>query len=289
MFLRNTILTFVVLMAGYSMTLRWNVLQHHPEDILWGQNFNKIEAYHLDHTDPAESVVVVGSSLSGRLVWANLDENIYDLTLPGMGFSEGIEALLAKKEKPKACVIEINFPITPINEQFVKSSNSTAHNYIKQFLPALRNSHKPVDEFGQLIIESISNSSGKKEGEDIQPPDPTMLAAIHAELDYRYSADIREKQMTRLMTAISKYVLALESANIQVIFYEMPTDPSLMDLPYAIRVRNEFEQYFPSGTYEHISLPEGKSYTTTDGLHLDKKSSASFTSYFHAELQYLLD
>jgi hypothetical protein len=72
----------------------------------------------------------------------------------------------------------------------------------------------------------------------------------------------------------------LKSKGVNIVFFEMPLNPSLVELALSRSVRKRFYDFFPENENNYIKVPDCSGYITTDGLHLNDKEAALYTAYF---------
>ncbi len=75
------------------------------------------------------------------------------------------------------------------------------------------------------------------------------------------------------------YTDYLTKKGVNVIFFEMPVNSHLINLPYAKITRNEVNKIFPEKLFRHIPQDTTKC-VTSDGLHLTQNEALHFTKFF---------
>ena len=69
-----------------------------------------------------------------------------------------------------------------------------------------------------------------------------------------------------------------------VVFFEMPVNNQLANMPQAKIIRASFYTYFPASKYRYIQ-PDFFQYKTIDGLHLDPEEAYRYTLYLKSMMQ----
>ena len=95
-----------------------------------------------------------------------------------------------------------------------------------------------------------------------------------------YSRYPNQKLLSECFTSLKEYVNALEQKGATIIFYEMPVNEKLCNLPREKTIRETFIKYFPPGNYHYIPIPDCSEYKTMDGEHLTSEESIKYTDYF---------
>ena len=71
----------------------------------------------------------------------------------------------------------------------------------------------------------------------------------------------------------------------QVIFFELPVNENLCDLPKAGIIREYFYKTFQSEKYHYISYAACKGNKTRDGEYLGPEEAIMYTQYYKSQLK----
>ena len=91
--------------------------------------------------------------------------------------------------------------------------------------------------------------------------------------------------LSSAFSGLRNQITALRKKGVEFVFFEMPIDKRVSNLIRPQLVKRYALHYFPPGENKWIFPPAGKDYPTTDGVHLNGKSSKVFTSYFKSKIE----
>lgn len=252
---------------------------------LWQDNLVKGEKYIYNETDTIKNIIL-GSSLASRIVVDSLS-HFYNLSFAGQGFFDGLEILKHKKNIPKNIFIEINSIFSEENKEFIVSLFSPLPFNVKKYCLSLRSDKQPL-AFIFPAIQRILHKNNNHTTYDlnISKTDIEENKNFNKLLELQvnnYSKIPNIDTVNNIFLLLEKCVSDLKIKGSNVIFFEMPVNPDLIELPLSKFIRNKFFEHFPSNQYNYIKSPDCSNYVTTDGVHLNDREAIVYTSYFKAE------
>jgi hypothetical protein len=270
---------FVTFLAPYW----WKASQHQ-----WQDNIIKAQKYIYDENG-LHSNVIVGSSLSCRLIMDSIPQT-YNLSFGGQSLFDGLNILTHSEKLPENVFIEINFVIRPEDKSFTSSLNSVLF-YPKKYLLSMRDNKQPIGVIGKLIsyriigriishTKAFLNLADENEHND----DDIFPKMLQLQKD-NYSIIPSESFLKESFENLKEYIVKLEKKNIKVIFFEMPVNYQLNNLPRANLIRKTFYEYFPKSSYKYISIPEFEKFVTSDGVHLSGDEAKIYTMYLKRNME----
>jgi hypothetical protein len=284
--IKKTLITTLIAFIAYSAFVAffapkwWFASQHQ-----WQDNIIKAQKFIYDDQDSYDNIIV-GSSISCRLVMDSLP-NTYNLSFSGQSIFDGLEVLRQKNKFPKNIFIEMNFVLRPENENFTSSLNSPILYYPKKILPSLREDKQPIAIIGeQLSFRFTAKLIGKTK---------SILGITQKKVNNKkynvFFDKILKKEIENYSTLpvplvlnqsfsnLEIYIKELKKKGVNIIFFEMPVDSRLNNLPGAKLIRKTFFEYFPKTRYHYVPIPDSIKYKTTDGIHLNKVDALRYTIY----------
>lgn len=287
---KKSLLVTLASVLLYSMVLeilpdKLNTKQH-----LWNYNVIKAQQYLYETDDVSHRNVIVGSSLSARLVMDSLPSNYVNLAFGGQSLFDGLRIIERRSEKPQAVFIEMNSVLRGQNESFEETLFSPVSFYARKYIPSLRERNQPMGVLKGLLInllglddQPVVVPDTEKTAEDLQPDIINPQAfAVKKETEAIAPTD---EELHRAFDDLKCYVQALKQAGIQVVFFEMPIDTTLQRMARPQAVHTQFFAEFPLVDYTYITPPPRATYRTTDGVHLDALSASRFTAYLREEIE----
>ncbi|TFF38753.1 hypothetical protein [Mucilaginibacter psychrotolerans] len=262
------------------------------------QNVTKAENFIYDDTASYRNVIV-GSSLSARIVTDSLQDT-YNLAMGGQSIYDGLNILKHREHLPRAVLIETNVFMRKENKVFTNALFSPINYYSKKEIPALRKDKQPIAIFSKIILKGVYFSKDKIK--EVLHGGRTSKISISAEikadnepgdLSTKMTHDTyiesfklpRQEDVVDSFNNLKSYVSYMQKKNVVIVFFEMPIDTRIQELPLQKFLRTKFLQTFPKSNYKYIPLPNWKHCNTFDGLHLTREDAIKYTAYLKGEIK----
>jgi hypothetical protein len=277
-----------VLLLVYSLLLHLAPHLSATQD-QWQLNVTLAETYLYDEKTVRNAIV--GSSISERLVMDGLPD-FANLSFSGLSAFDGLNLLKHKHAMPATVFIETNVLLRKRDDNFGTTVLSPIPFWLRKHMSALRSDKQPLALVGQSLGEIIGetgqaikhNISGMGGGQASDSAGSTAAPASDSEilkLQIRdYSETPNEQVLQAQLQLLSDDVAYLKRHGVRVVFFEMPVDSRLAELPKARLVRESVQAVFPKEQYDYIAMPDPKGYVTSDGIHLNRQESRRYTQYF---------
>ncbi len=283
--IKKTIIVFIILFGVYTFIILLNpsisATQHQ-----WQDNIVRAEKYIYDESDTINNLIV-GSSLS-LLIRNDSLRHFYNLAFAAQSFYEGLEIVSHKKKLPKNIFIETNFVFKEQNKAFSSGLFSFLNYNIKKYCISLRSDKQPLVFIYPAIKKEWQMNKNEFEKNKKQPSvkeiQESEIFKKLLKLQLANYAKIPDSTfVSNQFLLLTSMVTELKSKGVNIIFFEMPINPNLVELPLAKLIRNSFYKYFPVDQNNYIKMPDCSNYITGDGLHLEYEESITYTSYFKKE------
>ena len=278
--IRKSLLFSIFLSILWSLLISirpFSISQHQ-----WQDNIIRAEKFIFD-TDSTIKNLILGSSLALRIQTDSLP-NYYNLSLASHGIFDGLHILRLKKHLPLNVFIEINNINSRENQTFKEIIHSPIRNILKDNFSMFRSDKQPLAVILR-IIELIPyrmmlgyNHSTNKKTEEKSSLFNEMLNGHKAKL----SRQIDSLDMDKQFGTLSNHIQFLISKGVNVVFFEMPINPQLVELNKPIYIRERVQKEYPNCKF--IPLPDNfEYYETADAVHLMSHEAELYTSYFRDE------
>jgi hypothetical protein len=281
--IKKTFLTAIALFILYSVFVIffapewWRASQHQ-----WQINVTKAQNFLYDDSDTFQNVIV-GSSLSCRLITDDLP-NTYNLSFSGLSIFDGLYILTHKSKLPKNIFIEMNVVLHPETKEFTESLTSPVLYYPRKIIPSLREDKQPIAVLGNILGRNLERVLPPPILSESETSDGTSLFSKMLNLYIKgYSQEPSKESLDKSFNTLKKYITKIESNDVNIIFFEIPVNKQLENLPRAKIIRETFYKYFPKFKYKYTSLPDAFECETTDGIHLNGDEALKYTNYFVTE------
>jgi hypothetical protein len=260
---------------------------------VWQENVITAEQYLYD-VDYIPNVIV-GSSLSERIITDSLPE-FFSLAFGGQSIYDGLEILAQKKKLPKRVFIEINLVQKFENTTFKEIISSPIMNQLKANVVTFRSDKQPLAFIGNYLSAFVGKVHGKivppkteESDDESKATSPLGEDFFKTMLDIRkknYSITVKKTVLDKQIAKLKTYINYLRSKNVEIVFFEMPVHPDIINFERAVQIRNKMNNEFKGDHYQFISLPENlEDYHTSDGTHLNDEDAVIFTQYLKSQIQ----
>ena len=273
------------LIVTIAFVLLWSVIVNFlPQDLVTFQsqrdrNLILAQDYLYNTTGLHDKRVILGTSLSQRIVLPLLPDNFYNLAFGGQGVFDGLDIVNHIQEKPGVVFIEMNNILKPEGELFTESLFGPFTYNLKKYFPFLQDKNKPVG-----VLRGLSRPRQEADVDlDIKEDTPENSTAYNAALEQQkntYNLKPKKKELDLAFQRMRDAVEQLEKEGSTVVFFEMPVHRELCATQRVQTIRQRFFKEFPRDKYLYIKQPNCNNYRTTDGIHLTKASGNRYSIYF---------
>jgi hypothetical protein len=100
-----------------------------------------------------------------------------------------------------------------------------------------------------------------------------------------YSKLPGKEELNESFSILKTHVTYLQEHGVNIVFFEMPVNSKLVNLPKANIIRQTFYENFPESKFNYIPLQDSVTYKTTDGVHLNSNEAVEYTRYFRQNMK----
>ncbi len=294
-FLICSVLSCLLILFGYDAILgaAYPRLTGRPEN-QWIANYVAAQKYLYERPDA--QIVIVGSSLSDRLHNDLLPRDVFNLSFGGLSAFDGLNLILRAGTRPRIVLIESNVLKRDSSPYFDDAVMRPALFELRRHLVGLRDGARPASVGVNLLRESLrflrhsGDSAPSSATPDVALPSNVPLqnasalfqqALLIQKHDYEKSLTPASRQ--RLANELGTDIAALKKRGVAVVFFELPINPQLCDLPLQASLRGLVRAQFPAAPY--IRVADCESVRTSDGVHMTNEEAEKVTSRFARLLQ----
>lgn len=282
--IKRSLITALVLLLGYHF-----VLPHIPRGYLWipgQQRANYARAQKFVHDAPADTKVVVGSSMANELSQEILGPEFVKLTFPAGGSFTGLDIIGNTGKRPSLLLIETNTVLRGADDSLVADATSAWRRQLRNATPALKEDGRPSNYAVGFLngwVKRFCNLGNKLTGKGKPsatvaeaPADPAMLENVMRVNRETLDRKPHQAKMDEAVRRFGEQVDALAAAGTRCVLFEMPIDSSLQGLGEPAALRKALQQRFPRDRYRWIEIPH-RDYQTSDGIHLTRSEADEVT------------
>lgn len=284
--MKFSILIATALIVLYSLFLHFGP---QPKNIRiqsqWQENRYVLEKYfRLSSLEVTQRprIVIAGSSLSERLDFSEFKGCVYNISLSGESMMTGVAAVLNSGQRPTQIFIEINIATRPVNTNLIKNAD--------RFLPRIayifRTENMPINKAFSFM------ASGTKGPKASSVNTVVFENALQSKKD-AYQKQLPAELLESNLKELASLAESLKEQRTEIIFFEMPINPQVENLPQVIQIRTAFEKKFAN--YRLVGYRElvaENPIHTVDGIHLDPneaaRASEKLATRFHSDCSSLV-
>ena len=283
--IKRTLITTLVLVLGYHF-----ILPHLSRDYFWipgQQRANYLRAQQFVHDSPVSVNVVVGSSMSNELNPEILGPGFVKLTFPAGGSFTGLDIIHQTGKQPPVLFIETNTLMRDTDKNLADDATSPWRRKLRDASPVFKEEGRPSNYqvgflnawVGRIChgVTKVLNGGKKAEPVAEQPMDASVMENVMKANREHLGKPPLESDLAARTKRLGEIVDALTKAGTKCVFFEMPIDPTLMDLAEPVAVRKAMALRFPQDRYTWLPIDLGADYKTSDGIHLVKADADKAT------------
>ena len=279
--MRNSLIIAAVILLSYSLFLGYG-----PKPVKakmqsqWQDNRYAIETYLRDSKTAItqHAVVLVGSSLTKRLIFEEDSRCVFNLAFNGDSALTGLSVIANSYKPPRVAFVEINVPSLGHNQELIAQSSGL----LTQLSAVFHIENMPMNLATSYLYSSRNRDADR---DVIEVTEPVRLNAIAHQVP-GYKNTLPSGILNKNMSEFDRLVRVIESKGTRVIFFEMPIFQDLEYSPRAVQTREAFHGTFPNHEFlTYQDLAKGETIKTSDGLHLlrneAKNVSSNMREYFN--------
>jgi len=281
---KKSILIAIILLVGFEIFIR---VSNIPTDtsqndksanLISAQNF----IYNLPATEVEKDTVIIGSSISRKLVTDSLGKNFYNLAFNAWSSYDGLQIVKLTKKKPACLLIEMNIVGNQHLQEDVVNSLDPISYYPNKTFKSLQLQNQPVGLAIGYLKDKLKArmeemKKKKRENEELYKLNVKMKKE---EFMHTLPDSVFENRLAVLKTLIDEF----KAQNIGIVFFEAPFDGELEQTAAVLTTRKYFQRYFPDTAYTYLPMPAVNNFVYSDGLHLNIESAMTYTLFLKNEL-----
>ena len=265
-------------------------LSHRFYQVLGQQRSNYLRSQQYVFDIPSETNVVVGSSLSAELSDHLLGPGYFKLTFPGGSMLTGLEMVRRAGKRPSVVLIETNVLVRDADEELLHDLFSPWLLVLRRHSRTFREQGRPSNFIGGAAEACVRKSCEFASRVFSRNPPVQVSSSRSSQMDRTMFAHLlrlaREAsehppsaaQITPIINRLDNCVDALSREGSICVFFEMPPDSSLVNLPLQTTQRKAMADRFPRSKFNWITFDATHYYHTSDGVHLVRTDADLVTS-----------
>jgi hypothetical protein len=277
----------LALLVAYSFAIAKGIpgWANRPES-QWGQNIAAAEQ--VIFAEDCPPIVLVGSSLLGRVPAQEIGEGSFNLSFAAMSAVEGLRVLHRSGQVPGLILVEVNMLFLPEDKEFSDSLFRPGLHSIHHVMPALRETYRPLNNLARLSFEAARRLSGKAPRGSVDessvsnsPTGPHRAVLFEAMLrrELAKHASIPSLQVRSHLRATLRTLLGdLVARGAKILLVELPVDHRVSATPYYSGLRIFLDEALADLKLLRLPMSSEHDYETTDGVHMTPSDARRFAS-----------
>jgi len=278
----RSLVVVIVLFIIFEISLRvwvvnWDTSQNDKSaNLIGAQNF----VYNYSKLDLSKDTIIVGSSISRKLIIDSLGKNFINLAFNGWSAYDGLDLLKRSKSLPSCILIESNSLREVVTQEEIINIFDPLYSY-KELIKSSQLQNQPVG----LLIGFLKDQMKSKilASKKLKRSNVNLYNYSIQMIKKEYSKALDDSISIRRLNKLKSIVNEFEKQNVKVILFEVPIDSSLMHTTYMDSARNYYKKYFPHAVYSYIQPPVNN-YVYSDGIHLLPESAIEYTNFLKKSL-----
>lgn len=279
--LKKTFLYFIIILIGFSLFLKFIPNDLDTDQSQWGENIIKAQNYLYELTDEDIENVILGSSLSNRILTDSLSKNFTNLAFSGLSVWDGFKLIDAKTIKPKAIFIETNVIFRNENLSFSDYTLSPIRKNPKEYIDLLKEKNQPVGVLKGLIYYF---RGGKKKNINFDSTSVIINPELLSIQKKDFTSLPEKNEIEKLFLKLNDQVSTYKNIGIEIYFFEMPMHPELENSDKMQLIRKKISEIAKRNNILILPNVNPLDYATTDGIHLDPFNALKYTRFLKNEI-----
>lgn len=285
-FIWGSLLFLVLLASGYWVLVAVVQPTWRPVQTQWETNVATVQDFLYQPEAPR--VVVIGSSMSRRLLPEYLPEDHFNLSCLGGKVFSLMEIIRRSGKYPELLLVEANSISVDHDRELVEHVFHPMMEPARRRLPILQDRYKPFSLiFGPAINAGARAVAGRNEAKPVQPTAARNRAykEMVKDANRRLGTPLPQKTIDLEWRMLKDYLNDLRAHGTQVVFFFIPVNPSgcrsaILEQKFALLEARK-EEF----GYQVIPMPDCTEYQTSDGVHLEQPSAEKFALYLQERLK----
>lgn len=287
MILKSVLTTAILLLLYTLIIVSCHDSIKHTGQNTFQRNTAKAEEYVYEANSHYDTVLV-GSSMSERLIMDSLPGPCYNLAMAGLSSLDGLQLIKQSARWPRLIYVEQNTLDRGQTSDLLRMFNNPRRQFINQYFPFLRQKYQPVG-----VVKSVLRNWKYGQTQFVDFGGSTLLdttfqtKAVQEKLQEMDHGPADSVLRAHVQVAW-QYVEAFRRKGTKIVFYEMPVDRRLQNHRLTSCVRQCLRARFPASQFPTVCVPPD-AYQTSDGVHLTRSENIRYTAYLRKQLNQLAE
>ena len=287
MIIRSVVSAVLLLVLYTILIISFQGYVKHSGQTTLQRNMVKAEDY-LFEANGHFDTVLVGSSMSERLIMDSLPRGCYNLAMAGFSSLDGLQLIKQSTHWPRLIYIELNTLDRGHTSDAIQEFNDSRQQFLKQYFPFMRQKYQPIGVIKSLLRDwKYSQAQFVDFGISV-PFDTTFQEKAIQEKLKEMEYVPADSSLRKDMQIAGNYIDAFRRKGVKVIFFELPIDIRLQNHRRTAVARQYLSNRFSASQYPIINAP-ADAYLTNDGIHLTRSENIRYTVYLSQKLHQLAD
>ena len=218
-------------------------------------------------------VIIVGSGLIGHFkIRPAQRKNLVNLFFPYSGSCSGVEIIALSKKIPRTLFIETNYIFKGFDAPLIEKLFRPGLYQLRHLFPSLLKKHTISSLLSEIFKRLNIYKTNSIKSNSMTSPTVEIFKKLYDEVPER-------NQFLNNLKKLKNYIDHFSSQGCEIIFFEMPLDPQLVDAPLFQFQRRELKDFFANYKCSWVYPDPLDQYYYNDGLHLVEGSAHKYFTY----------
>ncbi len=279
----KSLLLFLIVFVAYSSMLKIVKPKVTMFQNQWVKNYSISEVYIYKPVLP--HTVIVGSSMSARLLQEEFGNDVYNLSFAGGSALTGLNLVKKRNHIPELLLIETNTIERSTNNEMLRALFTPFIWRLKKHIISLQYTYQPINIMLSVIKRNFGGSEAEKADE--KPNSKILKSSLVRRLEKNSKAIIFNEWQE--LTELKKLVDFFYSKGTHIVFFQIPVHPKILASKRYSARQKILHDMFAGMEVSWLLTPSGNSYETSDGVHLLFKSAREFSKVLYASIKNILE
>ncbi len=243
------------------------------------RNTVKAEDYLYEAAEHCDTLIV-GSSMSERLIADSIGTTCYNLAFAGLSSQTGLELIRRSGHWPRLIYIETNTLLDSVKANKLSTlSEAPTWQFVRQHLAFMRQKYQPVGVFKAVLRDWQYGKQEYIPFETAMTVDSVALEKAILPQLHDWQTPVPDAELQEKLQVVIQILNTFRQHGTKVVLFEMPIDPRLQQSTRARSVQIALTKTCEANNYPFVTPAQADHYQTTDGIHLTVPESIRYTNY----------
>lgn len=235
------------------------------------RNYSIAEKY--IYADSPPKIIIVGSSMSSRLIKDKFNHDVYNLSFTAGSILTALNIIKESKRIPDTILIESNVAHKELDNDMIDNLFTPIIWKVKGHIKSLQFTYQPIN----ILLSAAKSIYDNKQSENLN--EQVNIKLLQNSLNKFIKDNNNPIGLTgkNNLNELKNVVNYFKSKGTTIVFFEMPVHPLILSSRKYIELRSILQAMFPDSAFHWVEHSDAEKYLTNDGIHLLHKSASEYS------------